>query len=563
MRRPAFSAAGAAMLALAALWPARAQATATLTIENLDDPGEGFNDPTPVAPVGGNPGTTVGAQRLNTFKQAASLWGTMIDSNVPIVIAAQFSPLTCSATSITLGQARTSSVEIDQPGSPPNVLVPEALADRLAGVDLHPGMEDIDAQFNGALADCSGGTEDWYYGFDGKPPGNDLDLLSVLLHELGHGLGFVSDVDFTSGALLGGYADVFTAHLYDDQAGMLWTDMTDDQRAASAQNARHLVWQGDNVAKMAPMVLAKGAPRLTPSPGLAGLSGALSESIMGPLLSAGRVQGPVVVGTPADGCSSTPPSYAGEIALFQGGCDAAAVGYLAGSTGALAVLISDPAGEAPPSSVEAPPTEQAMYPVTIPIIGVTPADAALLAAGAESVVLDADGTRLVGADAQGRMYMYACDPLVEGSTVSHWDPLARPNLMEEPNSSFIISHDIRMEAALMRDIGWMPFCGNGQLDPGETCDDGALNSDTTPGACRTDCTRSHCGDGVLDAGEACDDGAQNSDTAPGACRTTCVKAGCGDGVVDPGEACDDGARNGAGAACTAQCQIPGPQTGAG
>ena len=32
---------------------------ATITIVNLDDPGEGFNDPTPVAPVGGNPGTAV------------------------------------------------------------------------------------------------------------------------------------------------------------------------------------------------------------------------------------------------------------------------------------------------------------------------------------------------------------------------------------------------------------------------------------------------------------------------------------------------------------------------
>jgi hypothetical protein len=41
-----------------------------------------------------------------------------------------------------------------------------------------------------------------------------------------------------------------------------------------------------------------------------------------------------------------------------------------------------------------------------------------------------------------------------------------------------------------------------------------------------------CGNGVLDAGEECDDGAANSDTATDACRTNCRLAGCGDGVED-------------------------------
>ena len=40
---------------------------AGITIVNMDGAGEGFNDPTPAAPVGGNPGTTIGQQRLNRF----------------------------------------------------------------------------------------------------------------------------------------------------------------------------------------------------------------------------------------------------------------------------------------------------------------------------------------------------------------------------------------------------------------------------------------------------------------------------------------------------------------
>jgi MYXO-CTERM domain-containing protein len=291
------------------------------------------------------------------------------------------------------------------------------------------------------------------------------------------------------------------------------------------------------------------------SPALSQLEGALSEADFGPYLSAKSVRAPIVLGNPLDGCGQ-PPDYTGVIVLLQGAdCPSVQKTSLAESGGALAVLIADPDGVAPPSSVEVPLDQNAMFPVSIPTIGVTDGDYSLLGVGGETATLDADQTRLVGTDAQGRMYLYASDPLVPGSTVSHWDPLARPNLMQEPNASYEVSHDLRMEAALMRDIGWTPFCGNGHLDQAEQCDSGAANSDTLPGACRTDCLLAHCGDGVVDTGEACDDGAGNSDTAPGACRTTCVKPTCGDGVVDPGEACDSGAQNSdtAPGACRTSC----------
>jgi hypothetical protein len=49
-----------------------------------------------------------------------------------------------------------------------------------------------------------------------------------------------------------------------------------------------------------------------------------------------------------------------------------------------------------------------------------------------------------------------------------------------------------------------PVCGNGALELGEQCDEGAANSDTVPGACRTSCRTAHCGDSVIDASELCD-----------------------------------------------------------
>ena len=79
------------------------------------------------------------------------------------------------------------------------------------------------------------------------------------------------------------------------------------------------------------------------------------------------------------------------------------------------------------------------------------------------------------------------------------------------------------------------FCGDGAVDPGEECDEGASNSDA--GTCTAACKSAVCGDGLLGPGEACDDG--NTDDAD-ACTNACAPASCGDAIVQMGEACDDG-----------------------
>ncbi len=96
------------------------------------------------------------------------------------------------------------------------------------------------------------------------------------------------------------------------------------------------------------------------------------------------------------------------------------------------------------------------------------------------------------------------------------------------------------------------ICGNGTIEGDEECDDGMANSDTTPDACRTDCTSPVCGDGVQDSGEECDDGAGNAN-APDACRQSCLLPACGDGIVDSGEQCDD---DGESSSCDSDCTTP-------
>src|SRR5262245_26884204 len=100
------------------LVPAVLQGAATIVIINNDPANVGFNDPTAVAPVGGNPGTTLGQQRLNAFQAAANKWGATITSVPTIRIRAQWVALTCTATSAVLGSAGATEIFRDFTGAP-------------------------------------------------------------------------------------------------------------------------------------------------------------------------------------------------------------------------------------------------------------------------------------------------------------------------------------------------------------------------------------------------------------------------------------------------------------
>jgi len=241
---PLLTAMVVATLALLLLAP-RVHA-ATFNLINLDAAGEGFNDPTPVAPVGGNPGTTLGQQRLNVFNQACFIWGQYLQSNVTIQVQANFDPLTpCDSTIGVLGSAGAVSQASDFSGALiANTWYSIALANKLAGSDLAPSSSDISARFNSSVdnSTCLGPTG-WYYGYDHNE-GTNIDLLAVVLHELGHGLGFQTFTTLSTGAFLSNRPDVFARNLFDRTLGLRWDQMTNAQRATSAFNSGQLVWNG-------------------------------------------------------------------------------------------------------------------------------------------------------------------------------------------------------------------------------------------------------------------------------------------------------------------------------
>lgn len=99
-------------------------------------------------------------------------------------------------------------------------------------------------------------------------------------------------------------------------------------------------------------------------------------------------------------------------------------------------------------------------------------------------------------------------------------------------------------------VAFASRCGNGLLEPPETCDDGNWTPDD---GCDAACgLGSLCGNGVLEPGEGCDDGNR---IASDGCSADCRQEGCGDGIVNPVvETCDDG-NTSAGDGCDGSCHV--------
>src|SRR5262249_30018573 len=161
------------------------------------------------------------------FTFAANLWGSKLDSKVEIKILATFEPRTCTATSAVLGSAGARFVEINFPNAEfADTWYGDALANKRAGFDLTPpfdagggvidGGEDIRARFNVNLGNpgCLTGTT-WYYGLDTGHAANQINLVTVLLHEFGHGLNFQTFVNGSTGAEFLGAHDIYERYLGD------------------------------------------------------------------------------------------------------------------------------------------------------------------------------------------------------------------------------------------------------------------------------------------------------------------------------------------------------------
>ncbi len=237
--------------------------SATLNIVNNDGANEGFNDTNPAFanPEGGNTGSTRGQQRLNVFNYAAAIWGSFLDTSVAIDVGSKFDPLTCSSSGAVLGSAGANGGYRDFSGAEwPGTWYHVALANKQAGSDLNGSNAEINATFNVSIdSGCLTPGHRWYYGLDNATPALRTNLLVVLLHEMGHGLGFATFANGNTGALAAGLPDVWSRFMFDSTTGKFWNDptMSNADRAASARSNGGLQWDGPNV-KAASSYLTSG-----------------------------------------------------------------------------------------------------------------------------------------------------------------------------------------------------------------------------------------------------------------------------------------------------------------
>lgn len=446
---------------------------AQLELINVDPAGVGFNDPTPAAPIGGNVGTTVGQQRLVAYRRALDLWGRTLASSVKVYVQGSFAGLTCTAGGGTLAQAGATYIFSDFPGAPlRGHWYHSALADAISGVDQvsvdggPAGEPDIIANFNGNVGkpDCVAGPG-WYYGLDNNAPAGQIDFLDTFMHEVSHGLGFSNFANEATGTTPENLPDVYMANTFDLTYRELWdTTVFGPQTSLflrlSAVNNGNVVWTGPKVTAGAPLVLG-------PYQGIR-LTGKLNQELVFGTASFGapptpaNFGGPIVIGldgttvgaSTTDGCEPfiNAAAVAGKVALVdRGNCGFAVKAANAQAAGATGLIIgNNQAGGAIGLGGSDPA-------VTIPTISVSQADGTAIKAASPGVSVEfyVDPSRLAGTN-QGYVQLYAPTVVALGSSISHYDTAATPNLLMEPaiNADLRSATNLDLTPALMQDIGW-------------------------------------------------------------------------------------------------------------
>jgi len=169
------------------------------------------------------------------FQAAVDVWGANFASKVPVTIDATWSRTSSSGV---LGSARPGSYFAGFDGAPDASLwYPSALANALAGKDLDPESAEMVIQVNSAAS--------WNTRNDGAPRLTEYDLQSVFLHEMGHGLGFLSTDSYDS---FFGYGSIEQPTPYDAYAqlpdGRRLSDLPTPSIELGKALTSTLVWSG-------------------------------------------------------------------------------------------------------------------------------------------------------------------------------------------------------------------------------------------------------------------------------------------------------------------------------
>ena len=166
---------------------------------------------------------------------AIDTWAENFDSKVPIYIDATWGR---SSSFSVLGSARPGSYFANFSGAPdPSLWYPSALANALAGKDLDGDNPEMVITVNSLAS--------WYRGGSNGPSKSEYDLQSVILHEMAHGLGFLSTDSYDN---FFGYGSIDQPTPYDAYVqtgdGRRLSDLPSPSLELGEALTSKLVWSG-------------------------------------------------------------------------------------------------------------------------------------------------------------------------------------------------------------------------------------------------------------------------------------------------------------------------------
>ena len=183
---------------------------------------------------------TVPSVARPAVQAAVDIWSENFASTVPINVNVKWGS---SSSYGVLASASAKNNFSNFNGAPDKTLYyASALANALAGRDLDPTSPEIEISITSNAP--------WYYGTDGNCPARSFDLVSVILHEMGHGLGFVSGNYYEP---FSGFGRVDQPTPFDAYAqlpdGRRLADMPSPSLEAGKAMTSDLFWSGENAIK--------------------------------------------------------------------------------------------------------------------------------------------------------------------------------------------------------------------------------------------------------------------------------------------------------------------------
>ena len=175
-----------------------------------------------------------------SIQRAIDTWSENFVSKVPINVNVTW---TKAPNSTILASASAKNIFSNFNGAPDKTLYyPSALANALAGVDLD--IAEPELEINVTTGDF------WYYGLDGKCPSSKYDLVSVILHEMAHGLGFMSGTYYDPTTKVGRFLQPTAFDAYVQVLdGRRLVDLPSPSLEIGSALTSTLLWSGANAVK--------------------------------------------------------------------------------------------------------------------------------------------------------------------------------------------------------------------------------------------------------------------------------------------------------------------------